>query len=496
MSFENNNFRVAANSGIISATVFVVLDLIILTILDVALGRLVCAFYYRQIDRGEPVKVVSADIVGVTNFLVGNRFHFANALALLIKLAFFACILFIDLNISSTTRYKEESRNASALYDFDPRDETWMDDQGRIMHRVVERRFEQTRACRDVHGERVIFYPVVFDLHDDVVLADETAHPNSTEMYYVDDSSIRCIKPANLRNASDAHPIAEITGCSKKYGNGVCQSTSPHTFSVNLPLLYVGPPGVTLQTSLSFPDRSQFFYWEYSGKVSAEIFPEYAKHDPKVSCLLTNFGVQDGGSLREKTFSACLVIASLDGGTLIERWSLNRTVGATESGVFTRKFAGPIFKGDPEMGLTQKVVSLRTFLTNENWLSFSANLVADAVVYRNVSTTFTLRESVGTVATVPVFALILSVAMICVAIAARCAAHFAIPNDSRPSFNSVNGMSMLTQMNQSSGSGEQKRSVNGTEEYLTVGLCWRNNTQHLGPLRKGEEPVARSVCTS
>lgn len=512
-------FQLKANPGAVSALNFIVLDLIIITILDIVLSRCVCKLYYRKIDRGHPFPIRSSDIPGVTTFLVGNILYLPNILAIFVKLGFLACILIVDLQIDSEVFYAKETLTTTGRFIYDPRDSVWgsanpriAPESSQVLHRTVERRWEQVRDCRveDRAQESVTYYSLAFNLEGNETLDDETADSNSTQIYHIDDSSLRCLFPDNLTDSDinkewstryDDFTVAEVIGCSKAYGGGPCDAATEYTFKSDLPpSFYQSDQYVPLILTVELPfgaTRTSFTYWEYSRVESAKLFGEYNSsstmyEDPVVSCLRTQIGFTDEDS---KVFGACLVTAKAPGGFLVERWLLNSSlssVDGTEQGTFTRKFPGPIFKKDPEIGIFLKAYSLQNPVLQANWLTFSSILVADGSVYKQDTLTLEHRQRDGTVTRLPVFAVIIALVMLCVTVIVRIVVYFTISKDDRPLLNTIDGLSNVVQSRSVNATGSSR----ATDRFVTIGLTERNNRHHLGPVRIGERTVARGEETA
>ena len=128
--------------GVISAILFIFLDIFTVGVLDIVLARVVCLVYYRRIQEGTPISVKSADIPGLSNYLLGKWLSWINLFAIFTKLALLGVVLAANISIGS----KE------ATTDFQTRDATFVlapsdehIDQGLVY--TVRRRFESSKSC-------------------------------------------------------------------------------------------------------------------------------------------------------------------------------------------------------------------------------------------------------------------------------------------------------------------------------------------------------------
>lgn len=485
--------------GAVSAFNFIVLDLVILTVLDVVLSRCVCKLYYRKIDAGEPISVRSADVPGVTTFLIGPPWSIPNIVAIFIKLSFLACILVIDLNIRSEVNYRYYTTTTTGLFTFDPSDDTWgivnndMTEDSYVFHRVVSRRWEQVRSCREQDGDALDYYALVFNLDNGVIVEDETRDPESTERIYVNDSTLQCTSPSRLREAAQSVRIARVVGCSQHFGDTPCTDSTIKTISHAFPPdhFVVGNSDIDRTMLVSLPEgvsNSILSYIEYSEDFSKRVFQNHT--DPKLACVETRIGPS---AESHKPFTTCLLSATVDGNnTLMERWSLEKDM-KTGIGILRRAFPGPIFEGLKRMGIFLTSFTLQNPVLEPNWITMSSIVVADSVVHQNTKLTLEYKEQDGTVTTLPMFSIVIALAMLAVAFIARFVVHFTIGKDQRPQINTINGLSSVAQNEKNpQGRGLAMNDAN----YVTLGLSMKGNRPHFGPLLASDASMQKRTSSS
>lgn len=483
MSFvdiEDGKFRLPVSTGLISALVFVLLDLVFLTTLDLLLSRLLCTLYYRDIDIGRPIRVRSTNVLGVTNFQIGRYFQLPNILALITKLFCLGCVLVLDLSISSEVRYSDHLVSSNSIFTFNASKSDYSYSSGSYLHRKVEDQFEAVRSCYSVKGEAITYYAVAFNSTDDGTksIGDDNKETRASTHF----DSFRCLSPRNLRNKSDAISIAKVIGCSKAFGNESCSTAVYHRFTRVLP--NEGANNISLRSSPENFINITYLEWSYGENDSRLIFPEYKDNRPHITCLQTSVGTEEVS----KKFSTCLLTVELDNGFLVEKWNLNRTPNSqyTDLGEFSRRFAGPIFHTKMSVGFETMMFMTSQFEVDTNWLTFSSNLIGTASVPQKINYRFNFRENTGTVATLPVVYVTLAATLSCIVLVAWFVSLCTIAKDRRPVLNSLDGLSAIIQM------GLEKNSRGGQlRPYSTLGVSLRNGKPHFGPLYDGEENLPR-----
>lgn len=465
------NFNVSP--GIVSVCYFVILDLAILTLFDSVLSRIAASLYYRQIRRGKPLIVRSADILGLSSYLIGSYWAPFNIVTYIIKVILLICIIFIDLGIDSNIQHPHTQSRLTSIFKFDPSPEAW---DIPFFH-IVERRFEQCRICRfeDERAEKIIFYAIAFNLSGGE-LDSELSENRSKEP--VDDSSIQCLRKG-LVDEKDELPIATIMGCSQFRTTSCRNGTVVETSDVDIILNASSPYDII---TIDYGVIDGVFSLHSFDEVARQYFPP-SYENVSMSCVRNRFGVRT----IFKMYESCLVMARYNKGknTLIEMWEYNRTTSTLR-----RNFPGPVFQGNLQYSSKQIVLALRETKADLNWLSFSATLVADGVIYEQRSLEVRKFGESRIVTTIPWTAIILSIVLGTVGIAARIVIMFVLNNDDAIQLNTVDGLSSI---------GREEREPTGrsmaTGKYMVLGLTnpdGAENECHFGPLRSREVGMKRS----
>lgn len=203
-----SGIKINLAAGYISAFYLVVFDLFLLTLIDTVFARVVCHLYYRRINAGIPILIQSADIPGVTTYLIGRFNSRTNVTILLMKLILLGCIFYIDLGITKFTPTSNIFRTGTFV--FNASDSAWLNGQ----YRSVQRRSENVRQCRIQDGEVTQFYNIAFDLSYGVILDDEMFPNISVPFHEVDDTTIECLSP-DFITARYISPGISVIGCSQ-----------------------------------------------------------------------------------------------------------------------------------------------------------------------------------------------------------------------------------------------------------------------------------------
>lgn len=474
--------------GIVSAFYFIIFDLFLLTIVDLVLSRVANSFYYRRINNGCPLIIRSADIPGITTFLVGRYFSLSNIIAIAIKVSFLLCIVMIERGIDSERSMSFQRHTLSATFKFDPSDAEW----GYPYNRVVARRWERIRLCREfdentTNSESFTFYHIAFNLTSDQELEDEREETNSKGLIGINDRSIRCLSPGKVVK-KDVKPLQQVVGCSRLFPTQDCRNETIVRLPVNDGLPYgYSEAGDNLLELASVPVGTGYISLSLVTHTLTEllpIFPQFANttlyQNPQLTCARTRMGPSLSNSAMYRT---CLLIVLYQGNTLIERWSHD-----LPTDTLVRYFPGPIFKGNIDFAAQQRANHLINLVFGFNWETFAGSLVADAVVYRKVDWTFQTFEN-RMVTTVPLYAVILGVVLLFIAIVTKIVIIFTIGRDLRPQLNQIDGISSVAR-EELAPCGRSMVTGRG----VLLGLSYRGWGKHLhfGPLLTYRECARRS----
>lgn len=469
--------------GIVGAVFFIIFDVLILAILDVILAHVVCAIYYRQIQYGSPIDVKSADIPGITTYLLGKLFTITNIFALGLKIGFIVIVFFVnvDINNGRATSFFPETRTST--FHFNASDAEWASS----INRTVERRFEKSRRCFNITGEQneqIKYFRLAFNL-----TSGSPAVTNETQGDHgsipIDEASIFCLN-GSVKNPQ---PLVNVLGCSPfltdRCRNGTIIELQADTTTTDLEFIVRFPdfpiPGTTMDYKiLSFQDSGL-----------KEAFPVYT--DPKLYCTDICNGVEERQCCAPRTIGPCnppkrpcVLRASINGNTLVERWNMIEQKGAIRT--LQREFPGPVFEGNVDFGIAQLAHTLFDFSKSMDWRLFSGTLIANALIYRADLLQFERLET-RVVTTMPIYAIALGASALAIAVIAQIIVHFTIGKDDRPRFNSIDGLSSIVREENSPSGSSYK-----TGATAVVGLSTRGISDvHFGPLQHRTESVARGT---
>lgn len=465
--------------GFVSAFFFIIFDLVLLTIVDIVLSRVVCRLYYRKINAGQPLNIRSADVPGITTFLVGRFASLSNIFAILLKLAFLVCIVFIEQEIDSEKVEKYTQVPRMGTFIFNASNAIWEPQD----HRAVSRRWELTRQCRHRNeiDNTLTFYQIAFNFDNDRDVENEVL-ANSDLVYEVNDSTITCLSPQFV-TAKHVKSYIRVVGCSQLVRTS-CDSETVIRRNGNLtrPILTktakveAGAGTITLVV-VTFSSNDEL------GSLFPEIVNDPQNYsNPEFTCATTRIGI---GLERSKIFTSCLLIVNYRNDTLIERWTYD-----FNTSIATRSFPGPVFEGNIDFGTILRYSNLRkTMMTGSNSETFASVLVADAMIYQRFNES--VREfDLVIMTTIPRYAVILGFSLLGFVIVVRIIVVFTIGRDERPQLNSVDGLSSIAR-EEHEPSGRSLVAGRG----IMVGLSHRDPKRmlHFGPLRLKEESAKRSA---
>lgn len=419
------NLQIAFQPGMVTAVFFIVFDLIMLSIFDVVLERIVCTSYYYHIRRGKPIAVQSVNIPGVTTCLVGRFWDRTNVVALLVKVAFLAVVFSVDINTQTTFK----SYALTSTFDFEPSDASFPDNKVKTVERVKSR----ASVCRTITPEGVIFYRQAFNLSGNVVLDTEFTNETS-DLILIDKSTLVCLSPDLV---TEPVPLLEVSGCSPQR-TGNCSDLDAHTIAATNDLF---PLDGGKSFSVEYNDLSgehYFFFYQPSIDVGQTVWKDYSIKS--LTCVIIDAGVEFNVTARR----LCLVVSRIENtnGTLIELWRVQRN-GTDDVG--TRQFPGPILNGDYDIGIKLSLVILANTISqiSLDWRSFASLFLTEALLYSPYPRTVTETSSRTVVTEVPWIPLGLAIfafVLVFIALAVVCTAT---GRDKRPKINTIDGLSSI-----------------------------------------------------
>lgn len=509
--------------GTVSAFYFVVLDLIILTILDFILSRIVCAAYYRRINAGEALRVRSVDVPGLgQSYLIAPFLSPTNILATLIKIAFLACIFVIDLSIDTRVAIQETKLYRTSTFVFNASDAFWDNRDPTVRGLPVVRQFEQVRRCVKVSDSdnSLSFYHLAFDLVPGTqakVSRSTTYHAfyNQTKLYNrssfmylvpVNTTSIECLSPDFVTN-SDVRVAAYVITCSQVPSPTSCKNGTFVRRHAHLRLLSRMRSTQTVQVFQPTGTPTSFAMSTFQTKDLQMIFPEYNNsrtQNLQMTCARTHIGSSKSQEVFGiHRYNACLLVAHVKGPlavngyavsshslsyTVIERWEYDDI-----SQSLIREFPGPVFEGYLDIGLVQCTKWLSRVGGVGNWINFASSIVADAMVYKSDDLTFTRRTKRGIVTVIPTISIMFILASFTLAIFGYTVVMYSSFHDRRPQLNTIDGLSSIAR-EEHFGSGRSHEQGDG----VTLALTLRSNvdgnkeTVHFGPVRPADTVVKQT----
>lgn len=409
--------------GIISAMYFVLFDFFILTTIDDCLSKLLCRFYYRQINSGEVLEMKSRDFPSVTSFIIGSRTSLPNILAAVVKLCVFISIFAIELGLDTDLIYQKNARHAT--FQFQPEDDSWDVELHKSRAKI-----RYGAYCHIVeNGSSIIFYNSAFN-HAMKSSPEQENHTFS--IYDIDRKSMICLSP-NVVKSSSVQPLQKVLGCSQLVSTTCTNET---TIVRSAYLQNSGKNAAVEKNNLKLT-----FGWEiYTKSELAEIFPEF--HDsefysnPQLNCYHSNVGPR---SLNISVkYHTCLLRVEFKNNTIIEKWMYN-----SERKELSRKFAGPIFEGLINIGIYKRMQGSSDIFSDRNWEGLATTIVSNSLVYKthiqNVTTLYDPKMTTIICLSSSVLTSILLGSSICLQVIM----YFFLRPDKRPQINTINGLSSI-----------------------------------------------------
>lgn len=454
--------------GVISALLFIFLDIFTVGILDMVLSRIVCLSYYRNINEGRPVSVNSADIPGLSNYLLGRWMSPTNLIAVSAKIALLLIVLTANMSIKSKATFTHYEQR-TGVFELAPSDEQI----NKTIKLQVQPRFESSKSCFKEDEEKLIYYELRFNL--------ASAEDSIRDIQDIDDSTVVCMSDGNV---ADSAPLATVLGCSRnedKPERSCLSVISADTVKSASQLQRLGtnstyPDGEIVHTYVDFEQSGVDLLWK-----------EYTK--PLLTCLSTSIGIDSYVSPSQYTH--CLMVSHHLGNTYVERWIMGPDTGGSNSaladeGVFILEYPGVIFEGKINFGREASARYLQLPFPFADYRTLSGELVAQASYYKEDKKTIGILKSTGddnTITTIDIFAVVLVAASIVIVLVGYVVTILLLRRDNRPRFNTINGLSSIV----------REEHIPSGRSYASgdsaiLGLRFTSNDNlHFGPLRdRGE----------
>lgn len=202
--------RLDMQPGVISAILFLFLDLLLIAALDRTLELFLNWYYYWRMRNGKVLRLRRADIPMLTNYLLDKVYLPGNLLALVVKSGAIAIIFLINLDIQSIVVPTSRTTSRKAIFLLDP---TPFSGKEWPFYTVPRMEYE-IGDCVVAKKEVVTYYQIAFNLQDGVFLEhDRGERPlNRTYQYKPLLNTTLCLSPEYVL---EPIPFANVSGCSR-----------------------------------------------------------------------------------------------------------------------------------------------------------------------------------------------------------------------------------------------------------------------------------------
>lgn len=429
-------------AGYVNAFYFILLDLVALSLFDIAFAKVASAQYLRRIRKGKALRARSTDIPGVSSYLIGGYLLPINMIILLIKVLLFTAICLMEVDIEGRVIHNGDGviLNGNYVFNTSVQRDTWDD------YEVVEKQLTIARDCvlLNQSANTIEFYNTAFNLTGDQLVTIGSTGFTATDYYDaipIRKDTIQCLSPEFVLDASVRRSL-KVVGCSQVMGKTTCTNESVVSVPMVIPSiqdartmvnisLYTLDGTTVYTTAILFGEEDT----RYRDSI-AQLSNDYK--DANSVCLFWYTG--NDAQIEDQTgVLHCLVDVyfATTNSTLVERWDYNFA-----DSQFERSFPGPLFEGNVRVPLNMAAGLLRQYSAN-SWFTISTMLFSigsyyqptdikiDKLSSRVNGSEVKLRSAIG----VGVFVLI--------AIVFRTVLKFTLDNDEWPQLNTVNGMSSV-----------------------------------------------------
>lgn len=455
----DSEFVVDIRPGLVSAFYFIFFDLVLISIVDTIMSRVMSYYYYNTAFEGRQLQLRSADIPGVTTFLIGDYRSRANVAALSIKLMFLAAIFTIDLKINAAEGRREDRLKLSAYFKFNVSDAFW---EPRNETRKSSVAWRESHHCRTMGKDDITYYSIAFNLLDNNASKGNEVSRKSfhKDVEFIDYNSIQCLKTGEVA-PNDVDVNARVLGCSKVKSSGCSYLESTTIHNHRTPNI---PNHVNLYTNVFFrEDPATYKVFEFEMPNLQESWSAY--QNPFLTCIVAKFGPNLTHESEPERYN-CLLIAdySIDNkrnGTLVEHWTLELTEKSHNKRQIlkdnlihlNRYYPGPVFEGKLDIGLQQRVLLLHRLWhmhSRSNWATLSGYLVSSAAAFTPKDMEITKLSKTMEQTIIPAYVLFLIVLVTVVTILGSVVVCFKFGFNYRPELNNIDRLALLAKERYSS----------------------------------------------
>lgn len=435
--------------GITSALYFIFFDMILITVVDMVMTRVMSYHYYNTVYNGQQLTLKSANIPGVTTFLIGDFHSPANIIALLIKVTFLVAIFIVDLKINSCEAYDKEVIYRTAYMNINASYVAWEP----ARNPRVSVTWPDSQNCRMINYDNgtIIYYALALNLDDNVTLEGEKYEPSDSirrDFYPIDSESVQCLAPGKVAE-ENVLPIARVLGCSKVDSSG-CTNLELVTYQVR-----VGNEAIKNKVSVTFESTHFDFALDETQDLRLEGAWE-AYRNPKLSCISVGFRSK---SQQPNFRYNCLLVAEYVNknnisGTLVEHWTINRqNMRHNRSYILRdnliellRYYPGPVFEGHLDIGQVQTAYLLLLLGyagRQSNWASVSSILVKNAASYTRMDKEITVSHETFQQTEIPAYAVLIIIIIIAAVLVSLTVVSIKFGISYRPALNNINDLALM-----------------------------------------------------
>lgn len=435
--------------GVLSAILYIFLDLFSTALLDITLTRVVCLRYYKRIDRGERIDVKSADIHGVSNYLVGSRSYFINIVALCIKLSFLVVIFFANISIDSEdSNYTKTHRYGT--YQLQPSDKYIQEHKGEE-ESAVNKISENIKSCYIQEGNNITYYALRFNLSNSEQMEQRRTNINyyshnseciANRTLDVNESTVFCMSPKIVRNED---MLIHVRGCTRIDGKNqtLCLSSLAEPELKTAPLIQSFESSIGTNSNSNSDGRNDDGNRDnnrlivFNGTEVRQTFSEYI--NPLLTCLSIPIAVRNENE--RDFFNHCLLIEynGVQNTTTVEQWTFR-------GGQFIMMYPGIIFESIVPFGKEASIRYLQQPFPFTDYKTMSGQLVSQASEYTCFDRENDQEVRIinpDTVATIPLYTVVVVIACGAFIVVCFIVTCVIVSVDNRPRFNTVNGMSSI-----------------------------------------------------
>lgn len=414
----------------VTALFFVLFDLIMLSVFDVLLERVVCTSYYYQILNGMPISISSVNIPGITTCLVGKFWDRTNLAALLVKVAFLIVVFTVDIN----TRTNYTTFCLTSTFDLDPSDANFPQNK----FKVVERVKSKSASCRSITPNGVTFYHEAFNLTDGKVLDNELVSP-PVQLEAIDRSTLTCLSPDYV---GEGLPLLNVSGCSP-FRTSDCSDPVPVTINTSIDLFGTIEDYFSVDWYDAILGNYFFPYYKPSLTSSQSVWANYSLRS--LTCTVIDAGIpMDRSNIRW-----CIVASEIDNNTLVELWEFEKVNTSTFAAI--RQFPGPLISGDFNIETNLSLITMIVSLSKKeyDWISFAAVLLTESLVYSNLVRSCSDSDALSSkldskiVTEVPWVPLGIAIGAFVLVIISFFVVRALTKRDQRPKINTIDGLSSI-----------------------------------------------------